>query len=66
MLEYIITHMFDEFRFNFSNHKGKKRKKTHFLQLQNTFLEKNIKIVFTCDMSVERSQHVENCHFKKC
>ena len=39
MLEYIITHMFDEFKLTFSNRKGKKRGKTHFFQPLNTFLE---------------------------
>ena len=33
MLEYIITHMFDEFRLNFPTARVKKGK-THFFQLQ--------------------------------
>ena len=39
MIEYTITHEFDQFRSNFSNRKGKKRGKTHFFQQQNAFFQ---------------------------
>ena len=39
MLEYIITHMFDQFRINFSNRKGKKEGKRTFFQQQTAFFQ---------------------------
>ena len=56
MLEYIITHMFDQFRLNFSNRKGKKEGKRTFFSLKIHFwkIRKSCPI-FTCDMSIERS-----------
>ena len=39
MIEYTITHTFDQFRSNFSNRKGKKRGKKHFFQQQNAFFQ---------------------------
>ena len=49
MIEYTITHTFDQFRPNFSNWKGKKREKTHFFQQQTAlfFFKNNEKWPFS-------------------
>ena len=64
MLEYIITHIFDAFGLFFFNRKGNNRGKTHFFSYKMHFckLRKNCPI-FTSDMSIERTWHVENIIF---
>ena len=41
MIEYTITHTFDQFRSNFSNRKDKKRGKNVYIW--NLFLEKDVR-----------------------
>ena len=56
MIEYTITHTFDQFRSNFSKRKGKKRGKTHFFQQQNAFFKiRENGLFFTYNVSMERS-----------
>ena len=45
MLEYIITHMFDEFILNFSNRKGKKKRENALFSALKYIFGKSVKVV---------------------
>ena len=56
MLEYIITHMFDEFRLNFPIARVEiEGKRTFFSSKMHFWKIRKNGPIFTCDMSMKRS-----------